>query len=154
MTFVESYYSILSSLFSPVLAMPLFIAELSISLLIIFLITLVYRFTTNQTAMRELKQKQQELSAKMKELQKTNPEEANKVAGEVLKLTNVQMKENMKPMMLTMAVVFLFLPWFGEVFIGPIVTFPLFNYSVGWLGWYIVISIPFTQLFRKLLGVE
>lgn len=32
-------------------------------------------------------------------------------------------------------------------------SFPFFGNNFGWLGWYILLSFPFTQLFRKLLGV-
>jgi len=30
---------------------------------------------------------------------------------------------------------------------------PIWGSHIGWLGWYILISIPFTTLFRKALGV-
>lgn len=32
-------------------------------------------------------------------------------------------------------------------------TLPFIGKTLGWLGWYILISIPFTQFFRKMLGV-
>ncbi len=31
---------------------------------------------------------------------------------------------------------------------------PFFGSSLGWLGWYIIVSLGFSQLFRKLLGAR
>lgn len=33
-------------------------------------------------------------------------------------------------------------------------TLPFFGNTIGWLGTYILVAIPFTQFFRKILGVE
>ena len=33
------------------------------------------------------------------------------------------------------------------------VPLPIWGYHIGWLGWYILVSIPMSVTFRKILGV-
>ncbi|MFH1228973.1 MAG: EMC3/TMCO1 family protein [Candidatus Aenigmatarchaeota archaeon] len=140
------------------IGLPIFIEEILASALITFLITVIYRFLGNQSDMRQLKIDMKEKQSKIKEVQKTNPQEANRIMNEVMVLTNKQMKMNMKPMMLTLVVVSLALPYFPNFFPGDVVSLPLslpyFGDSFGWLMWYFIVSIPFGYGFRKILGVE
>ena len=94
--------------------------------------------------------------AEVKEVQKENPEEAKKMTSEILALTNKQMKMTFKPMLVSMMFVILLFPWLKLAFVGPIVTLPveiLGRTTFGWFLWYIIISMPFSMAFRKLLGV-
>jgi len=154
---VEAYYAALSAIFFPVLTLPKFLGELVIAAFVIFIITLLYRFLIDQNKMKELKDEQKELQKKSKELQKTNPEESQKVMGEVLKLSNKQMSMSLKPMIPTMIIAFAFLPWMRIVFTSPVVllpfNLPFFGPDFGWMMWYLIISIPLSQLFRKFMGV-
>jgi uncharacterized membrane protein (DUF106 family) len=138
--------------------LPTTIVELLLSALIVFLISIFYRFLIKQNEIRELKSNLKEKQAKMKELQKTNPQEANKIMTEVLALTNKQFRMTMKPMLLTLVVVGVALPYFGQIFPGVVVklpfTLPYFGNDFGWLAWYIIVSVPLGQLFRKLIGAE
>ena len=138
--------------------LPASIAELLISAVIVFIITLFYKFLINQNELRELKSNLKEKQSKVKELQKTNPQEANKVLNEVLALSNKQFRMNMKPMLLTLVVVGLALPYVGQLFPGAVVKLPFylpyFENDFGWLMWYIIVSVPLGQLFRKLIGAE
>jgi len=154
---LESYYSMLTSLFTPILSLPSVIAELLIAALMIFVITLFYRFLVDQSKMKEIKNQIKEMQTKIKHLQKTNVDEANKVMAEMLKLSNLQFRMSMKPFLFVFIIAILFLPWMAMTFKGPVVYLPfsLFGInSLGWLAWYIIISIPLNQLFRKALGVE
>ena len=40
----------------------------------------------------------------------------------------------------------------GKVIVNLPFAFPFFGDNLGWLGWYILISIPSAQIFRKLMG--
>lgn len=147
----------LTALFAPILALPAFIAELIIAMIIVFIATLFYRFAVNQNALRELKNEQKEKQEKIKELQKTNPQEATQMMNAVLKLTNKQLRMNIKPLILTLILAFIFLPWLGSVFTEPVVylpfSLPFFENNFGWLAWYIIVSMPLNFLFRKIMGV-
>jgi uncharacterized membrane protein (DUF106 family) len=138
--------------------LPIFIEELLASALIVFIISIFYRFLINQNEIRELKTNLKEKQSKMRELQKTNPQEANKVLNETLTLTNKQMRMSMKPMLLTLVVVGITLPYFNQLFPGAVVklpfTLPFLGNEFEWLMWYIIVSIPLGQLFRKLIGAE
>lgn len=138
--------------------LPIPIEELLISAVIVFIISIFYRFLINQNEIRELKSNLKEKQTKIKELQKTNPQEASKVLNEVLALSNKQFRMTMKPMLLTLIVVGVALPYVGQAFPGTIVklpfTMPYFGSDFGWLMWYILVSIPLGQLFRKLIGAE
>ena len=151
------------------IGLPMGIEELIASALIVFVISLIYKFLINQNEIKELKSNMKEKQAKMKETQKTNPEEANRVMSEVLALSNKQMRMSMKPMFLTLILVGIALPWFAQVFGGIVIKLPfysqlfksLFGWLVGsggiikpWLAWYTLVSIPLGQIFRKLIGAE
>jgi len=138
--------------------LPVPIEELLFSAVITFIITLIYKFLTNQSEIKQLKISVKEKQTKIKELQKTNPQEANKMLNEVMALSSKQMRMNMKPMLLTLVVVGITLPWLGQTFPGVVVklpfTLPYFGNDFGWLAWYIIVSIPLGIYFRKLLKVE
>ena len=102
------YYEFLNTIFSPLLGLPPYAFIFIFSALITFIITLFYKYLANQGRIRELKQQHKDLTGKVKEIQKTNPDEANKLLTEILKLTNEQQKLNIKPMLVTLLFVFLF----------------------------------------------
>jgi len=152
------YETTLATIFSPLLALPPILGEGILAVILTFITTLFYKYLVDQNKVKELKQKQKDLQAKIKELQKIKPEEASAATKEVLELTNKQMMMNMKPMFATMAIVIVILPWMATAFTGTIAvlpfSLPFFGNDFGWLAWYFFISITFTTLFRKLLGVE
>jgi uncharacterized membrane protein (DUF106 family) len=134
------------------------IEELLIASVIIFMTSLIYKFLMNQEEARKIKQEQKEKQERMKELQKTNPEEANRVMNEILKLSNRQFRLMMKPMIVSFIIVIVVLPFLPEIFPGAVVnlpfTLPYFGSDFGWLMWYIIVSVPLNSIFRKILGVE
>lgn len=141
------------------LGLPASIEEILVSALIIFFITLVYKFLINQNEAREIKEKVKEKQEKMKELQKTNPEEAKRLMAEMLKLSNKQFRMTMKPMLASLIIfVVIVLPVLPNLFPGVVVylpfSLPYIDNDFGWLAWYILVSIPLNSIFRKILGVE
>ncbi len=156
---IEAYYAVLSAIFAPVLALPPALAETILAAMIVFIITVLYKYLVDQEQMREHKEQIKTMQQKIKELQKTNPAEANKMLGDVLGMTNKQMLMNLKPMLVTMAFVLVFLPWIASVFGGKSVVLlpfalPFFGSELGWIAWYLIVSIPLSLLFRKMLGVH
>jgi uncharacterized membrane protein (DUF106 family) len=140
------------------IGLPAFIEEILLSVVIVFVISIFYRFLINQNEVRELKTKLKEKQARMKEIQKTNPNEANQLLTEILSLTSKQSRMSMKPMLLTLIVVGLALPYFGQLFPGIVVKLPFylpyFENDFGWLAWYVIVSVPLGQLIRKMIGAE
>jgi uncharacterized membrane protein (DUF106 family) len=135
------------------------IEELLVSVLVVFIATLVYRFLINQNELRELKGKLKEKQEKAKELQKTNPEEAKRVMNEMLSLSNKQFRMSMKPMFVTLILfIVIIFPVLPGLFPGVVVNLPFslpyFGSDLGWLAWYVIITFPLNFIFRRILGVE
>lgn len=156
MAIQEVYYNVLNVVFSPLLRMHPAIGEAIIALLIAFTITLFYKYLVKQDKMKELRDQLKLKQKEIKDLQKTNPEEATKRTSEILTLTNQQMKMTMVPMMASLLFVILVFPWLKTVFVGPVVYLPvtiLGREWFGWFLWYAIVSMPFSMAFRKIMGV-
>ncbi len=97
-------------------SLPIYVEEILVTAAIVFVTTLAYRFLMNQNDLRELKQKMKEKQEEAKKLQSSSPEESKKVMAETLMLSNKQMRMTMKPMMLTLILFFIFLPFIGEAY--------------------------------------
>ncbi len=130
-----------------------------IATLLSFLFALIYRFTIDIRKMRTLKKKSRELKIKMDEARKKGDHKELKYLWEKsMRLTREQFAMGLKPMMLTLALVVLVFPLLKKTYNG--VSFalpfqiPFVGHDIGWLGLYIIISIPTSMLFRKLLKVD
>jgi len=198
-----------------------------ISIVLSFVLSLIYKVFTNQEKAKEMKEKMDELKKKINEAQKNkNQKDMTKYQNEMLQMSSEQMRMNMKPMIITFAVVipvfiWLFPALYGSINIemddslhgtlkygnmekslsiiqeNPLVisidneektkgdvialgereftiqgydkgkkmltlkqivvnlpfSMPFYGNKLGWLGWYILVSIPMTTVFRKALGV-
>ena len=85
---------ILDSIFDPLLNLPILWAVILLSFLISLIITVVYKYTTDQNLMKQLKDEMKEFQREIKELKK-EPEKAMQVQKR-------SMQTNMKYMMLSM----------------------------------------------------
>lgn len=157
---IDAYYKILSTVFSPVLALPPAISELILAAIICFIITVFSKKLIDQNHALEIKKQIKNFQEKIKTAQKNKQtDEANRLMTQMLNLNSQQMKLMMKPMIPTMLFVILFFPWLGFVYAGKQVlllpvSLPLFGNDLGWFTWYIIVSIPLTMLFRKAMGVH
>ncbi len=80
------------------------------ALLISFITSLIYRVFTKPEEIRQLKKDMNFYRKKSKEAQKNkDTKKANEYMGEMMKLSQKQMKHNMKPMFIMMGVVIIFL---------------------------------------------
>jgi len=88
------FENILNPIFSPLLKLPTLWAVIILSFLISLIITIVYKYTTNQDLMKQLKGEMKEFQREVKELKK-EPDRAMAVQKK-------SMQTNMKYMMLSM----------------------------------------------------
>lgn len=139
-------------------AQPL-ISILLISLILNVFFTLIYKKFTNQTKLKEIKEKNKEYQKKMKEL-KDKPQQMMQLQKEMMQLSGEQMRMGFKPMLLTfipfILVMGLLRGWFNGTgnFIwdwGKRVW--LFNTGFGWVEGYIFSSIFFSIILRKYMKV-
>ncbi len=136
-----------------------FLQVTMVSLGLSFMLSLLYRFLTNPDEMKRIKKEMKFYKEKSSEAQKAGDKaKANEYMKDMMKASQQQFKQNMKPMMASMLVFFIVLGWmhstFASVLVQLPVTIPFAGNDLGWFWWYILITIPCTMLFRKLLGVD
>ncbi len=104
------WHDFLTPVFQPLLELGPFWAIFIISLFISLIITLVYKWVTDQTLMKSLKEEQKEMQKKVKSL-KDNPPEMMKVQKEAMKKNMQYMKHSFKPTLITILPILLIFGW-------------------------------------------
>ena len=106
-----AFESILDPVFNPLLKMPPLLAILLISFIITLLITLVYKFTTDQKKMKKLKEEMKEHQKKIKELSKKDPQKAMQMNSEAMKGNLEYMKSSFKSTLYTLIPIIIIFGW-------------------------------------------
>ncbi|HIH10945.1 TPA: DUF106 domain-containing protein [Candidatus Woesearchaeota archaeon] len=101
---------VLNPVFQPLFNVSPFWAIVVLALLISLLMTLVYKFFTNQAEMKRLRDQQRESQDKMKTL-RDKPDEMLKIQKEQMHANLEYMKKSFKPTLITMIPVFLLFGW-------------------------------------------
>ncbi|MBU2561309.1 MAG: DUF106 domain-containing protein [Nanoarchaeota archaeon] len=104
------FETILNPIFSPLLKLPTVVAVGIISLIISLIITLVYKYMTDQTMMKDLKKRQKDFQKKMKEL-KGEPDKLMKVQKEAMEVNMQYMKQSFKPTLITFLPIIIIFGW-------------------------------------------
>jgi len=126
---------------------PLF-GMIFISFILTLIVTLIYKYTTDQKSMKDLKDELKNLQKKMKE----HKEDAGKmmeIQKEAMEKNIKYMKHTFVPMILTFLPIIIIFGWIKLVYdpLGKIF------FMFGWLGTYIIFSIIFSYGLRKILKV-
>ena len=120
--------SILTPALLPLFAWNPFWGIVIFSFVISLLITLAYKYLTNQNEMKRLKEEQKEFQKRMKEL-KEHPEEMMKIQKEAMSKNFEYMKHSLKATLITMLPIILVFSWMnGHLAFEPIN--PMETYSV------------------------
>ena len=135
-----------------------------ISLLASLLVTLSYKYLTNQSTLKRLREESNELRKKMKEeskINKYNPEKLMEMQKRMMEMSMEQMKHTFKPMLINFLPLIILFWWIrnsiqdSQVILSLPFNIPklgLHN-GFGWLGVYVIISLIFNQIFKKMLKV-
>ena len=91
---------ILDPILSPLLNLPPFWAMLILSLIISVIITIIYKYTTDQKELKVIKEKQKKLQKQIKASSK-EPEKVAKLNKELMSLSGSQMKQSFSSMIWT-----------------------------------------------------
>lgn len=125
------------------------ISLLVISFFLMLITTLIYKFFTDQTAMKNLKEEMKEIQEQMKK-SKDDPGKMMELQKKSFSKMMESFRHQIKPMLITFVPFVILFPWlrgsyipYGKLFIG-----------LGWFGTYFVFSIIFNILLRKLLKVH
>ena len=120
-----------------------------LSALISFFITLVYKYTTDQEMLKEIKKEQKIVQAQMKEF-RDNPQKLLELQKKSMELIGKSLPITMRPSLYTIVPIILLFRWFGDYFISQ----PGHIFGMSWFVAYLVFAIVFTSLFRSLLKVH
>ena len=100
----------LDPVFNPLLVLPIFWVVILMAFLITLLITLIYKWTTNQSLMKQLKTELKELQKEMKEL-RDHPEQMMAVQKQAMQTNMKYMGQSMKSTLYTFLPIILIFGW-------------------------------------------
>lgn len=122
---------------------------------IAFLISIIYKYTSNQQEVKRIRDDMKALQAKVKE-NKDDKEKMMEIQKEIAGKSMEQMKHSFKPMLYTFLPVILIFYWLRGLFeeMGTILIFPVVGWELNWIWTYILFSFIFSLLLRKLLKVQ
>lgn len=123
--------------------------------ILIFIITLIttlfQKYTTDQDAIREIKKQQKELSEQIKKLE-VGSAKHTELTKKSFEFFGPMMKLSMRPMVFTAIPLILLFRWFMDVF--SVLNNPKFFNFFSWFWYYLILSIIFSSILRKVLKVE
>ncbi len=105
--------SFVDPILSPILNINLFLAISIISLLMSVLITLAYKYLTDQNLMKDLKTEIKSFQKQMKEL-RSNPEKMMKVQKKAMETNMKYMMHSMKPTLITFLPIIIIFGWLNS----------------------------------------
>ncbi len=145
----------LSYIFGPVMGLPNPLNLVVISFMLTFLITIIYKYMSNQTEIKALKKRMKDLQNEMKGL-KDQPKRLVDMQKEVMNANLRYMSHSFKPMIITFIPIIFIFGWLRNCYtnLGNPVVIKLGFINLSWLWSYIVISIVISILLRKVLKVH
>ena len=105
-----AFENLLNPIFSPLLNLPTLWAVVLLSFLISFIITLLYKYTTNQNLMKQLKEEMKEFQKEIKELRK-EPEKAMQVQKRAKQTNMKYMMQSMKSTLYSFIPIIIIFSW-------------------------------------------
>jgi len=117
-----------------------------VSALVTIFTTLVYKYTSNQNRIKELKAVQKACQIKIKTV-KDDPKKMMEIQKQMMACTGEMMKYTMKPTLYTMIPLLILIVWLNKLFTAT-------SLGKGWIWWYIVSGILSSIIFRKVLKIS
>ena len=126
------------------------IGMLLITAVITLITTILQKYLTDQDMLKTIKEEQKIVQQEMK-LAKEHPEKSMELSKKSMELTMKAMPMTMRPAMYTIIPFVLFLRWFNDYFtVNPV-------HILGFMSWfwaYLIFSIIFSSIFRKMMKVH
>lgn len=130
------------------------------ALVVAIIFTASRRIFIDQAKLKHVMGEMKKLKKRMKNVKRDDEKTLKALTEKSLKLNSENMKLTLKPLAISMVLLILIFPWLGRTFEGYMFRLPFgipllaSSGTVGWLGLYIVISMPFTMVFKKLFEDE
>ncbi len=144
--------------FSPLLTFKPHIGLFVFSLILTTIIYGINKVMINKKVSKELKDKLATVKENLTKAQKDErKDDINKFLSEYMAINNQYLKQTFKVMIVTFLVVILLFPWANTKFSGVTVAqlpfaLPFIGTGMGWIVWYILVSITGSWLLRKFIG--
>ena len=141
--------SFFNSIFGGIIGMNPLGAILLISFILTLVITLLYKVFTDQKALKAIKDEMKEMREEMKNF-KNDPQKMIELQKKSMQKSLEQMKHTIKPMLITMIPLIIIFGWLRTAYteIGVLI------FGLSWLWIYILSSIIFSIILRKVLKVH
>jgi len=120
-----------------------------ITLIITLITTILQKYLTDQDTLKTIKEEQKLVQEELK-LAKDNPEKTMALSGKSMELMMKAMPITMRPAMYTIIPFVLFFRWFNDYFIASSAKVM----GMSWFWAYLIFSIVFSSIFRKILKVH
>jgi|SRR3989344_8286932 len=118
-----------------------------ISFFLTLIVTLVYKWTTDQAMMKSLKDELKQHQKEMKD-HKGDPKKMMEIQGRAMEKNMKYFMHSLKPMIITFIPLILVFGWLKETYNGIDVLFGL-----SWIWSYIIFSMIFSIILRKVMKV-
>ena len=120
-----------------------------ISFLLMLMTTLIYKYFTDQEAMKNLKLEMKEIQDQMKEF-KDDTSKVMELQKQSFSKMMESFKHQLKPMLITFVPFMVLFPWLRTVYtpMGDLI------FGFGWFGTYFIFGIGFNIILRKILKVH
>ena len=154
----EFFAKLTNPIFAPLLALEPHIALLVFSTILTVIIFALNKLLINKKVAKEIKDKlavvKESLTLAQKEGRK---DDISKFMKEYMAINNEHMRLMFKVMIATLAVVIVLFPWASANYSGVTVanlpfSMPFIGANIGWLLWYILISLAGSWVLRKFIG--
>ena len=151
MGFADTVNNALSHVLDPVLNIHPLWGLLLLTLILGVIVTLAYKYFTDQEALKSLKEETKAIQKEMKEA-KDNPTRLLELQKKSLEKSMESFKHSIKPMLITLLPMLAIVGYLNVYYtkLGNPKLFLIF----GWLGTYIIFSLIFNIILRKLLKVH
>ena len=123
-----------------------------ISFIITLIVTLIYKYTTDQKLLKGIREEMKQLQQEAKK-HRENPEHMMQINQEILKKNGILMKSSLKPTLFTLIPIIIIFGWLRTTFGAETNLINIFGIKFGWLGTYILSSIVFSIVLRKSMRV-
>ena len=119
---------VFNPIFNPLLKYGPALTIIIIAAIVSLLVTIIYKYTTDQDKIKRMREESKELRLQLKE-HKSNPEKVNEINSRMIAISMDQMKQSWKSMIFTMVPVILIFGWLGaHVAVAPLM--PNENFDV------------------------
>lgn len=160
-------YALLDKVFSPILALNPMVSLTIMAFIISLIVIISYKKLIDKELLMQTKKRMKKLKEMTVEAQKSKDlTKIEVITKEMMKLNKIYLKEVIKPLTVSLLVLIIFFPWMSRKFSGTVVLRLPFikttgNFKdiivgngLGWVGWYVIVSLTIGWILRKFLGVE